>query len=311
VPLSGARLHSAIATVAIGALLAGRSAAADEPTKQQCVAANESAQDLERAGRLIEARLQLLTCASRACPGAVRQDCAEQLQAVGQAQPTIVLTPKDVGGGDVSAAALVVDGVTQSAALDGTPIPIDPGQHTLTVTLTGRLPVSLQLSFERGDRVRREVVFKTATGIAGKTTGSGVEGDGEAEAGAVSIRSAVSTGLTMRRIAWSAIGAGAAGMTLGTIFGFLALGKRGALDRKCSASMCPPASEEDIEGLHVNAVASNISFAVGLLGLGGGAALLFAFPESAEGNAPRTPSGAVVVRPWASVGHVGVRGTFR
>ena len=162
--MSRGRLPSVVAAAAVSALLAGTAvgpaAAADAPTKQQCVVANESAQDLQRAGKLIEARLRLLTCADDACPGAVRADCAEQLQAVEKALPTIVLIPKDAGGADASGAALAIDGVAQPAALDGTPVAVDPGPHTLAVTLTGWPPVSLRLTLRPGDRVRRDVVFR-------------------------------------------------------------------------------------------------------------------------------------------------------
>ncbi|MBV9945784.1 MAG: hypothetical protein JOZ69_02945, partial [Myxococcales bacterium] len=43
-----------------------------KPTKQQCVGANESAQDLRRSGKLHEARTNLATCLSTTCPRLVR-----------------------------------------------------------------------------------------------------------------------------------------------------------------------------------------------------------------------------------------------
>jgi hypothetical protein len=318
--VSRGRLPSVLAAAAVCALLAGpaarAAAAADAPTKQQCVVANESAQDLQRAGKLIEARLRLLTCADDACPGAVRADCAEQLQAVGKALPTIVLVPKDAGGADANGAALAIDGVAQPAALDGTPVPLDPGPHTLTVTLTGWPPVSLRLTVRPGDRVRRDVVFRGAPPVATKGARPGGEataaGEGTTDERPVSSHAAAEREVVnMRRIGWAAIGAGSAGMTLGTVFGFLALARKVSLDSACRSLVCPPASDSDIEGMHVNGVAANISFAVGLLGLGAGGALLLLYPEGPPAEAPRTGVGAVSVRPWAGLGDVGVRGTFR
>lgn len=56
-------------------------AAADTavPTKQECVAANEAAQDLRRAGKLRDARKKLELCVAEICPKAVREDCAQRL----------------------------------------------------------------------------------------------------------------------------------------------------------------------------------------------------------------------------------------
>ena len=315
--MSRGRLPSVFAAAAVSAF-AGPAAAADAPTKQQCVVANESAQDLQRAGKLVEARLRLLTCADDACPGAVRADCAEQLQAVGKALPTIVLIPKDAGGADASAAALAIDGVAQTAALDGTPVPVDPGPHTLTVSLAGWPPVSLRLTLRPGDRVRRDVVFRSAPPVAAK--GARPVGAGEATAageGATDERPVSSHAaserevVNMRRIGWAAIGAGSAGMTLGTVFGFLALARKISLEGACPNLVCKRASDSDIEGMHFDGVAANISFAVGLLGLGAGGALLLLYPEAPHGEAPRAGAGAVSVRPWAGLGDVGVRGTFR
>ncbi len=306
-PLSRAGLNSVIAAIAASALLSSRVAAADPPTKQECVVANETAQDLQRSGKLIQARLQLLTCSAGACPAAVRQDCAENLHAVEQAMPTVVLTPKDAVGGDATAAALSIDGVAQTIVLDGTPVAVDPGLHTFTVTLIGRPTVSIRLLLKQGDRVRRDVVFKAGTASA-KDASSGPE----AAAGPASAQGGAEGNLpSMHRIAWSAIGVGAAGVVLGTIFGFLALGRKDALDRECRGTLCPEAAASDIEGLHVNAVGSNISFAIGLLGLGAGGALLLLYPEGSMTHASPDGAAAIVVRPWAGLGDLGVQGRFR
>jgi hypothetical protein len=286
--------------VAAGVVWAG-GAEGDEPTKQECVVANETAQDLQRSGMLVEARAQLLTCAGSACPTAVRLDCADRLQSVEQALPTVVLMPRDASGGNASAASLAIDGVAQSASLDGTPIAVDPGTHTFTVTLAARAPVSLRLVLKEGDRVRREVVFKAAR--------AGASSEGELTGGSAGSQASPNAIVT-RRIAWVAIGAGTAGMTLGTVFGFLALGRRLSLGSACNGSLCPEAQEENIEALHVNAVAANVSFAIGVLGLGAGGVILFAFPRGFGPEAPRD-EGGFVVRPWAGLGNVGVAGKFR
>jgi hypothetical protein len=302
------------AAVAVGCLAAvsfasGR-AAAQEPTKQECVAANESAQDLQRSEKLLEARGQLQTCAAKACPRAVRQDCTDRLHAVESALPTVLFVLKDAGGEDVTPATLTVDGVLVPAALEGTPIPIDPGQHTLTFSLQRRAPVVLRLSLNEGDHVQREVLFKAPAAVAARPA---TDGPGEAPAIAgvpAAPRSESHTGF-VRRLGWTAIGAGAAGVVLGSVFGFIGLGKQSSLKSACQGNgACPPSSQSDIEALHVDAVASNISFGVGILGLGTGTALLLIFPEATQPETPPDRATAFRIRPWVGVGDVGMLGSF-
>ena len=298
----------------VGVLLVGLPCGADEPTKQMCVAANESAQDLQQGGKLVEARAQLRTCAEKACPRAVRQDCADRLRAVEKALPTVVLKPMDAAGGtDVSAAALAIDGVAVPEALDGTPVPVDPGQHTFTVILAGRAPVSLRLSLNEGEQVRRDVVFRPAHATGAKPTASedAAGPDGQSPASAASSPEA-STGRpkSVRWVGWSAIAVGAAGMTLGSIFGIVAVSKKSLLSSACRGWSCPPESQSDMDALHANAVAANISFVVGVLGLGAGAALLVLLPDSKPADGSPAPPAAIRARPWVGLGDVGLLGSF-
>ncbi len=312
------RRLSSVALLSAGLLsagfLSGGRAAADEPTrqptKQECVVANETAQDLQRSGKLVEARTQLLTCAASACPAAVRTDCADQLQAVDQLLPTVVFLPKDAASGAVAGASLAVDGVPLAGALDGTPVPVDPGQHTFTIRLTGQAPVVLRLVLREGERVRREVIFR-AVPHAATTARPGAEGGAQGQVAPVSPPPSPGPGaLTPHRIGWAAVGAGVAGVTLGSVFGLLALGRKSSLKNGCNGSLCPPTQEDNIEALHVDAVAANVSFLIGVLGLGAGGVLLFAFPEGSGGEGPHAES-ALVVRPWAGPGSVGAAGRFR
>ena len=75
---------------ALGVVLVPWSARAVEPTKLECIAANDAAQDLRRTGKLREAREKLALCVSTACPGPVREDCAQRLTEVDGVMPSIV-----------------------------------------------------------------------------------------------------------------------------------------------------------------------------------------------------------------------------
>jgi hypothetical protein len=332
VPLSRVGLTSAIA---LALLFARSSAAADEPTKQACVEANESAQDLQRASKLVEAREQLRTCAERACPRAVRQDCTERLVAIERALPTVVLAPKDgAGGPDLRGAALAVDGAARSDALDGTPIPVNPGSHTFTVTFAGRSPMSLRIDLKEGDAVQREVVLKplhsTGKGEAKGDDASDAEvpvtGLDDRGAAPPATRREAREGRAhtqglLRIAGWSALGVGGAGIALGSIFGILALGKNSSLASACGTRTCQATSVEqyttlqsEADGVHFDGVAANISFGVGILGLGAGVTMLVLASEAhspdASGAPPSSPPSSVRARPWVGLGHAGVAGSF-
>jgi hypothetical protein len=312
-PLSHA-LRSALAGgVLAAASLASATAAGQEPTKQECVEANESAQDLQHSGKLVEARAQLATCAARACPHAVRQDCTDRLRAVESALPTVIFAMKDTGKSDTTPATFTVDGAGAAPVPAGNPIPLDPGPHTFTFSLEGRSPVSLRITLKEGDHVQREVVFKAA--VARAEPAPAADGapespaNGEAPAPAPAPGPSASGGhpSIARRVGWGALGAGTAGVVLGSIFGIVGLSKKSRLNSACLPDgSCKQASESDIDGLHYDAVASTVSFAVGILGLGAGTVLLVAFPD-----APKVEvASAIRVQPWIGLGNAGMAGSF-
>jgi hypothetical protein len=308
VPLSRV-LRPALVVLALAASLAGTEAAAQEPSKQECVEANESAQDLQRAEKLVEARAQLETCAARACPHAVRQDCSDRLRAVETALPTVAFAVKDAARGDTTLATCTIDGAPVTPTPAGSPVPIDPGPHTIVFSLEGRTPVSLRITLREGDHVQRDVVFKAPK--AGQPVAADASVEAPAADGAPApppepVRAAGPTPVA-RRVGWAALGAGAAGVVLGSVFGFVGMAKRSALHSACAPDgSCTQASQPDIDSLHFNAVAADIAYGVGILGLGAGTVLLIAFPEAPK---PEVVA-SVRVRPWVGVGDVGLAGSF-
>jgi hypothetical protein len=272
-------------------------ASANEPTKQECVSANENAQDLQRAGKLKDARAQFAMCTAKACPAVVREDCAERLRALDKVLPSVVFTlvvsPKNASKFDLSAVRVAVDGAISAQPLDGTALSVDPGEHTFTFSVGERPPVSLNLSLHDGERLQRQVVLD-ATSSAGHEPPS----------------SENRMSLT-RLIGWSALGAGAAGVTLGSIFGIVAVSTKPSLSSECHDRACPAFAQRDIDSLHFNAVAANVSFAIGVLGLGAGGALLLLFPEDKSPNAVPERAASLGLHAWVGIGHAGVAGTFR
>lgn len=96
-----------------------------------CLAANESAQDLMKSGKLKDARAALLVCARPSCNNVVRNDCERWLKEVDRDMPSIVVRAVDVRGRDLLGVRATIDG--QAIELDGSPVAVDPGPHQIRV----------------------------------------------------------------------------------------------------------------------------------------------------------------------------------
>jgi hypothetical protein len=119
-------------SVALAMVLGSASiAAADALTKEQCIDAHSRGQDAREQGKLSLARKVFLTCAQSSCPAAVQGDCARFADDLTGMQPTIVLVARDSNGNDLPNTTVYIDGALIVTNLDGRPIDIDPGNHTV------------------------------------------------------------------------------------------------------------------------------------------------------------------------------------
>jgi hypothetical protein len=147
----GAAAFAAVFTLAVDA-------SADDPTREQCFAANESAQSLRQSGKFQPARAQLLTCIAPSCPSAVRTDCEERLNELEKAMPTIVFAAKGPDGSDVSAVKVTMDGAPLVERLDGVAVAVEPGEHSFEFTAEGYPTVSKKLVVREGVKGRAEAI---------------------------------------------------------------------------------------------------------------------------------------------------------
>jgi hypothetical protein len=275
-------------------------AAAEEPTKEQCVAANESAQDLQRAGKLVAARVQLLTCTAKVCPKVVRQDCSERLKNVEKDVATVVLTPKDGHGARVRDASLEVDGAARPDALDGTPLLVDPGLHTFTVSSGGKPPASVQLSLSAGEHAKADVVFKSEGGEEATPAAS------EAPAAPTPVAPSREPS-TARLLGWSSLGVGVAGLAFWGVTGAMQLSALGKVKQECHPHCESAQQREDLARFQTYGDAATIGLVVGGAGVVTGAVLLLFFRDApARADHPA----AIRVHPWIGPGDGGLRGTF-
>lgn len=316
---SFARAGAATALV-LGALLADSPASADEPpTKEACIAANESAQDLQTAGKLRDARSKLLVCVAESCPGPLRQDCTQRLADVDKAAPTVVFVAKDSAGSDLSAVRVTMDGHVLVDSLNGTAIPVDPGEHRFFFEAAGLPLLDKTLVLKAGEKDWREfVVFGGAALPGGAPPAAAAPPAGlPAQPAApspppesASPGGTGSTGSSQRMIGLVLGGAGAVGLVVGGVFGILtkttydhALGSEcGLAAGYADAKTCTAAGAQDVQSSHDLATISTIGFIGGAALLGGGAYLFFTAPKA----------NAVSVAPAVGTSSAGlsVRGSF-
>jgi hypothetical protein len=254
-----------------------------EPTKQECVEANEKAQDLRQAGKLHAARDQLARCIATACPGPVREDCAQRLAEVDAAQPKVVFSAKDASGNDLEAVRVTVDGAAFADKLDGTAFDVDPGEHTFRFEGADGAVIEKRLVVREGEKRRSESVVlhlhMPAVGVAGAPMESASSSWG----------------------AYAAFGAGGVGLVVGTVFGVLALGTKSTLDSACGGPRtgCPPGQ---VNALNMQAWGADIGLGVAVVGAAVGTVLLVSQPS------PAKRQGGVF--PWVGVLSAGIGGTY-
>jgi hypothetical protein len=260
-------------------LLVGSSAVAEEPTKQECVSANESAQELRDAGKLREARVRLATCILQSCPAPVREDCAKRLDEVDNAMPSLVFEARDESGRDLSAVRVTMDGEPLANNLDGTAIAVDPGRHRFAFEAVG-LPIATKtLVLLEGDKRRHERVGLVATPVAPTPDGAG-----PASAGGSSMDPVGKTSVdrrAQRTIGFALGGAGVVGLAIGSVFAFVSKSTYDqALRSECGPAVgfadgkaCSATGYRDVQSARTQASAATGSLIAGAALLGGGAFL--------------------------------------
>lgn len=126
------RARSAVlAILAVSGSISTRAQAAndDKNDKKACATAAEDAQRARNESKLISAKDYLEICTRPVCPAPIRKDCEGWSAEIEKAMPTIVISAKDDGGGDILDVKVSVDGNVIANKLDGSAVPVDPGAH--------------------------------------------------------------------------------------------------------------------------------------------------------------------------------------
>jgi hypothetical protein len=211
---------------------------------------------------------------------------------------------------------VTVAGTTIPAALIGVERPTDPGTHEVMVTAPGYLDQKSSVTLAEGGTQEISIKLeKDPNAVAAtpatpppSTTPAAVVGPAQPPADAAPKKN--------NTLAYVALGVGGAGLVVGGITGFLALGKKSDL-KGCEGNSCPPSQKDTLDSAKSMATISTVGFTVGFVGVGVGVVLLLAGGGSSSNNAKlATPqlakreTGGIKVQPFFGGTSAGVNGTF-
>jgi hypothetical protein len=255
-------------------------AAGAEPTKDQCIDADEAAQPLAQTGKLLEAKEKLLVCMASTCPGPVRDDCTQRLADVAARTPTIVFAASDDADHDLAAVRVTIDSRVLVDRLDGSGVPVDPGEHRFVFEAEGLAPEKRTLVVREGEKNRHERIMLVPPGAAPAPA----EGTSEMLLSTESPSSATAApGRTQRLIGLAIGGVGVGALAAGGVFGVLSkITYEDALNGKCKGqpNECTTEGVQAGQSAHGQALASTIAFAVGGALVAGGVAVYLTAPRS-------------------------------
>ena len=254
-----------MAVLSSATTLLGRDALGAPPAANECITTYEESVPLRKNHQLKTARAKLVTCSSESCPADIRAECLNRLAEVDASMPTVVFEAKDAAGAMVFAVKVKMDGEVLAERLQGSALPIDPGEHTFTFEVAGRPSVEKQLMIFEGEKLRRERVEFEAI-AAPKPIPPVVK----TETAEQPPRPAAKRDLGKTTIAAVALGVGVASTGVGVAYGFIAMSRRDEASSTCP-SACP-----DMKGVNQwndARAAGNIAtgaFIVGAVGIASG-----------------------------------------
>jgi hypothetical protein len=276
--------------MALGSTIGG-SSRADEVSKNSCLQAYEGSQENRKAQALRVAHQQLLVCASDACPPIVRTDCIRWLGEVEAALPSIVLEARGPGG-PVLDVTVHLDGAPLATQLDGHPVEIDPGLHTVTFERAGSPTLEQKVIVREGEKNRLVSVDWTPAPAAVALPPE--------KAAPVVLERPVPVSV------YAVLGVAALGFVDFAVAGSLGLVKKQELERSPPCAPFCPAN--DVLYVKTTYAVADVGLAVGVAGLIASGIVFLTRPERPA--APRTALRGLVVEPEAGGVGVGWAGAF-
>lgn len=251
-----------VSLAALAALAALSFPAHAEDAVRACIAASTDAQTLRGQGKLLAAREQVVACARDGCPPIVRSHCARWLAEIEAQIPSVVVRAENADGTDAVDARVTIDG--RAGKLDGQPVRLDPGPHTIVV------------ENDRGARKEQPVLLVAGEAARKIALRFPVEKGAGPETAA---QHRIPTG------AWILGGVGVAALAGAAYFGITAKSELDSLNGRCS----PHCTDAQTRPGRTDALVFDVLLGAGAVAVSGALLWMLAFPTSTPeaATAPR------------------------
>jgi hypothetical protein len=251
------------------------------PSKAECAAAYEAAQESRAAGQLRKTRERLEFCAQAECPSFVQRDCSRWFGEVERELPSVRISTRDwdASSGDVRVS---LDGERLEEPLSDRAIALDPGQHEFVFERSGHAPITRTIVAQQGVQNR---VLVVDFGSAGAEQ-------------APADRAQTTSPTSLKPFAYAAWGLGAVGLGAFAVMGTIGRSDKRALEDDCvqegpvkAPGVCPREEIDDRNGtIDREFLLADIGLILGIAGAVGGTALFLLSPSADV--APATGSSA-------------------
>jgi hypothetical protein len=200
------------------------------------------------------------------CPKVFQPECVQWLNEVEKILPSVVFEVTSDSGPPASVTVLI-DGTIVATRLDGTAVPINPGEHTFRFEADDRPAVETRLLVVEGDKSRRVSVAMPKSSTTTTTTSTSSD-----DAPETMTRSSTPWG------GWMLLGIGAVAFASFGYFGLHGLSMRSDLDR-CT----PHCQQGDIDATRRSFLFADVSLGVGLVAVVAGTYVILSHSSAPSG----------------------------
>jgi len=279
-----ARMAGGVALGVCAALVLATAASPALADAKACSESFEKAQYLKKDGKLTSAREQALVCAREGCPGFMRDECTKMVGEIDAAQPSVIFAVRDAKGADLADVRVEVDGAAFAERLNGSAMPLDPGEHTLRFQHAGDAPLEQHVIIRITEKNRVISAQFPATAQTSSTTTT------EQSSSARSTRGPLWPGFVVAGV----------GLALGGVSIALGLDAQSTVNRM--RTTCAPAcAHSDVSAVDTQLIVSDVLLVAGIAAVGVATVLFILRPGGHEeratvGIAPTTGGFAGALR---------------
>ncbi len=191
------------------------------------------------------------------------------------------------------------DGVAVDRASLGSPMPVNPGAHIITVSASGRGERRFDVTVAEGGR--NELAVEPGPKLGLEPPAKVTEGESPSSPE----RAGATSAGPYKPLAIASFAVGGVGLVTGLVAGLMAGSRHDLLTSECPGDVCPPTATSahgDLDAFHTLRTVSTVGYVVGALGVGAGVVLWLVAPS----HQPTTGTASV----WVGPGSAGIGGRF-